>query len=273
MAVYAIGDIQGCYDELRRLLTRLDFKPGRDRLWLVGDIVNRGPKSLEAMRFVVNLGDAAICVLGNHDLHLLAADAGARRPRPNDTLQSVLEAPDRQELIEWLRRRPLLHHDAELGCTMVHAGLAPHWDLEAAQARAKEVEGMLRGSEYRRFMFNMYGDQPDCWSEDLDGWDRARVIINYFTRLRYCDAQGRMNMKTNGPPGSQAAGLMPWFEVPGRRGAGLNIVFGHWSALGYHRAPGIIALDSGCVWGGALTAVRLDAAEVSPVSLACGQAQ
>ncbi len=273
MAIYAIGDIQGCSDELRRLLKLLDFKAGRDRLWLVGDIVNRGPKSLEAMRFVANLGDDAICVLGNHDLHLLATDAGARRPRLDDTLQSVLDAPDRQDLIEWLRRRPLLHHDAELGYTMVHAGLAPQWDLDAAQAHAREVEGVLRGSDYRNFMFNLYGDQPDCWSDDLKGWERARVIINYFTRLRYCDAQGRMNMKTNGPPGSQAAGLMPWFEVPGRGGAGLHIIFGHWSALGYHRAPGIIALDSGCVWGGALTAVRLDAPDEAPVSLACGQAQ
>jgi bis(5'-nucleosyl)-tetraphosphatase (symmetrical) len=269
MASYAIGDIQGCYDELRALLAKLDFDPDHDRLWLVGDLVNRGPKSLEVLRFVADLGPAAVCVLGNHDLHLLAADAGARTLRTNDTLQRVLDAPDREELIEWLRRRPLLHHDAELGYTMVHAGLAPQWDLGAAQAHAREVEALLRGIDYRRLLFNMYGDQPDRWSEDLEGWERARVIVNCLTRLRYCDAQGRMDMKANGPPSAQPAGLMPWFEVPDRRSRDLKLVFGHWSALGYHRAPGVIALDSGCVWGNALTAIRLDGDDGLPVSIAC----
>lgn len=269
MAIYAIGDIQGCYDELRDLLARLNFKPGRDRLWLVGDLVNRGPKSLEVLRFVKQLGGVVDCVLGNHDLRLLAEHVGARQTRPGSSLQAVLSAPDREELIDWLRRLPLLHHDDALGYTMVHAGLAPQWDLNTARACAREVERWLRGPDYRQLLHNMYGDHPDSWSDDLTGWPRARVIINILARLRYCDAQGRMDMQANGPPGSQRPGLMPWFEVPGRRSIRMNIVCGHWSALGFYRAPGVTAIDSGCVWGGTLTAVRLDADETEPVSLSC----
>jgi bis(5'-nucleosyl)-tetraphosphatase (symmetrical) len=269
MAIYAIGDIQGCYDELQALLTRLNFNANYDFLWLVGDLVNRGPKSLETLRFVKSLGESAICVLGNHDLHLLAADTGARQPRSNDTLQAVLNAPDREELIAWLRHRPLLHHDDKLGYTMIHAGLAPQWDLALARACAEEVEHLLRGKDYQQLLHNMYGNQPNRWSGDLTGWPRARVITNILTRLRYCDAHGCMDMKANGPPGSQPAGLMPWFEVADRRSAGLNVVFGHWAALGYHREPGIIATDSGCVWGGVLTAVRLDTEGGEPVFLTC----
>jgi bis(5'-nucleosyl)-tetraphosphatase (symmetrical) len=269
MAIYAIGDIQGCYDELRGLLVRLRFQPSHDRLWLVGDLVNRGPKSLEVLRLVKGLGEVVTCVLGNHDLHLLAADVGVRKPRPKDTLQVVLDAPDRAELIDWLRRRSLLHHDDELGYTMVHAGLAPQWDLSMARACAQEVERLLRGDEYRQLLHNMYGDHPDRWSDELADWPRVKTIINILTRLRYCDAQGRMDTKASGPPGTQPAGLMPWFEVPGRCSSGLNIVCGHWAALGYHRAPGVIAIDSGCVWGGNLTALRLDVDEAEPVSLPC----
>jgi bis(5'-nucleosyl)-tetraphosphatase (symmetrical) len=269
MATYAIGDIQGCCDELRALLGRLSFEPNRDRLWLVGDLVNRGPKSLEVLRLVKGLGDAAVCVLGNHDLHLLAAHVGAREPKPNDTLAAVLNAPDREELVEWLRQLPLLHHDAVLGYTMVHAAFAPQWNLETARACAEEVERLLSGSDYRQLLYNMYGNEPDRWSDALTGWPRARTIINILTRLRYCDALGRMDFKANGPPGSQPAGLMPWFDVPARRSADVHILCGHWSALGYHCAPGVTALDSGCVWGGALTALRLDAPASGPVSLPC----
>ncbi len=271
MATYAIGDIQGCHDELRALLARLEFEPGRDRLWLVGDLVNRGPKSLETLRFVRALGEAVTCVLGNHDLHLLAEDAGVREIRPDSTLQQVLDAPDREELIDWLRRLPLLHHDGELGYTMVHAAFAPQWDLATAAACAREVERRLRADDYQQVLQNMYGDQPERWSEDLTSWPRIRVIINTLTRLRYCDAHGRMNLKANGPPGSQPEGLMPWFDAPNRRAADLNIVFGHWAALGYYRGQGVLGLDSGCAWGGALTAVRLDADEVRPVSLSCSE--
>ncbi|MGH8503322.1 MAG: symmetrical bis(5'-nucleosyl)-tetraphosphatase [Gammaproteobacteria bacterium] len=269
MAIYAIGDLQGCYDQLRALLAKLGFQAGRDRLWLVGDLVNRGPKSLETLRFVKDLGDAAVCVLGNHDLHLLAEHTGARQTRPGSSLRAVLDAPDREALIDWLRRLPLLHHDEALGYTMVHAGLAPQWDLSAATACAREVEQQLSGPDYRRLLHRMYGDSPDRWSDELTTWPRVRVIINTLTRLRYCDAEGRMDMQPSGPPGSQPAGLTPWFQAPGRRNANLNIVFGHWSALGYYRAPGIIGLDSGCVWGGALTALRLDAKDAAPVSVSC----
>lgn len=269
MATYAIGDIQGCYDELRALLARLEFQADRDRLWLVGDLVNRGPKSLQVLRFVKDLDEAAVCVLGNHDLHLLAADVGAREPRSSDTLQAVLTAPDREALIDWLRRRPLLHHDEQLNRTMVHAGLAPQWDLHTARAHAREVEHLLRGADYRQLLHSMYGDQPDRWSDELTGWPRARIIINFLTRLRYCDSQGRIDMKASGPPGTQQASLMPWFEVPDRRSADMNIVCGHWAALGYYHAPGITAIDSGCVWGAALTAVRLDTDDLMPVSMSC----
>jgi len=269
MAIYAIGDLHGCHDQLRELLAKLKFQAGRDQLWLVGDVVNRGPKSLETLRYVKKLGDAAVCVLGNHDLHLLAAHAGARPTKPGSGLRAILDAPDREELVEWLRRRPLLHHDAALGYTMVHAGLAPQWDLATATNCAREVEQLLGAPDYRRLLHRMYGDSPDCWSDDLTSWARARVIINVLTRLRYCDAGGRIDMQANGPPGSQPAGLMPWFEAPDRRNANLNILFGHWSALGYYRAPGIIAMDSSCAWGGALTALRLDAKRAAPVSVSC----
>lgn len=269
MATYAIGDLHGCHDQLRELLVKLNFQPGRDRLWLVGDLVNRGPKSLETMRYVKKLGDAAVCVLGNHDLHLLAEHAGARPTKPGSSLRAILDAPDREELVDWLRRLPLLHHDAALGYTMVHAGLPPQWDLTTAKNCAREVEQLLSGPDYRQLLHRMYGDSPDCWSDELTSWARARVIINMLTRLRYCDARGRIDLQSSGPPGSQPAGVVPWFGAPGRRSVDLNILFGHWSALGYYRAPGVIGLDSGCVWGGALTALRLDAKNAAPVSLSC----
>ncbi|MGI8739120.1 MAG: symmetrical bis(5'-nucleosyl)-tetraphosphatase [Gammaproteobacteria bacterium] len=269
MAIYAIGDLHGCHDQLRELLAKLKFQAGRDQLWLVGDVVNRGPKSLETLRYVKKLGDAAVCVLGNHDLHLLAAHADARPTKPGSGLCAILDAPDREDLVDWLRRLPLLHHDAALGYTMVHAGLVPQWDLATATNCAREVERLLGGPDYRQLLHRMYGDSPDRWSDDLTSWARARVTINVLTRLRYCDAQGGIDMQANGPPGSQPAGLVPWFEAPGRRSANLNILFGHWSALGYYRAPGIIGMDSSCVWGGALTALRLDAKNASHVSVSC----
>lgn len=258
MAVYALGDLQGCYDELRRLLDTIAFDPGSDRLWLVGDLVNRGPRSLEVLRLVKQLGDSAVAVLGNHDLHLLAVAASEEHMKRRDTFQSVLSAPDRDELLEWLRHRPLLHHDPELGYTLLHAGLPPQWDLATAGACAAEVERALRGSGYRKLFAHMYGDRPQRWSEELQGWDRLRFTINCLTRLRYCDPEGRLALGHNGPPGSQPPPYLPWFQVPGRRSAGLNLVFGHWATLGLHLAPGIHALDSGCVWGGSLTALRLD---------------
>jgi bis(5'-nucleosyl)-tetraphosphatase (symmetrical) len=259
MAVYAIGDIQGCYDELRELLATIHFDPECDRLWFVGDLVNRGPKSLETLRFVRDLGTAAITVLGNHDLHLLAAAYGIRPDTIDDeTLEPVLAATDRDELIDWLRRRPLLHHDADLGYLMVHAGLPPQWDLSLARQCAGEVESVLRSDRLEAFLSHMYGNKPRQWSRELTGWDRLRFIVNCFTRMRFCDRKGKLELKSSGPPGSQPDGYYPWYEIPGRASEGMNIIFGHWSTLRTTDIPGIFPTDSGCLWGGQLTALRID---------------
>ena len=258
MAVYAIGDVQGAYVELQRLLEYVNFGHD-DHLWFVGDLVNRGPQSLEVLRFVRALGSRAVSVLGNHDLHLLAVAAGTRRANPGDTFGDVLSAPDREALLEWLRHRPLLHDEPAYGYTLIHAGLAPQWDRRAALACASEVEAILRGDDWREFLGKMYGSRPDQWSEALRGWDRLRFILNCFTRLRYCDAAGRLHLKEKGSVHDRGDGLLPWFEVPNRMNRDMNLVFGHWSTLGRYHAPGIFALDSGCIWGGALTALRIDA--------------
>lgn len=258
MAVYAIGDIQGCYAPLRRLLDVLRFDPAADVLWLVGDLVNRGPQSVEVLRLVHALGERAVVVLGNHDLTLLAVAAGQVQPKRKDTFHSILDAPDCDELLDWLRRRPLLHHDSALGFTMIHAGLPPQWDLELAQRCAAELETTLCGPHYEAFLARMFGGEPRRWRDDLAGYDRLRFTVNALTRMRFCTADGTLSFSEKGPLGSQGSGLLPWFAVPGRRNAGLKLVFGHWAALGYYRAPGVYALDSGCVWGNRLTAIRLD---------------
>ena len=258
MAIFAVGDIQGCYDDLRRLLDRLAFNPAEDQLWLTGDLVNRGPKSLETLRFVKGLGERAVSVLGNHDLHLLAVARGHARLRPNDTLDAVLAAQDRDDLLHWLLQRPLLHHDAALGYTLVHAGLPPDWTLETAQACAHELESVLRGPDLDAFLAQMYGDQPDRWSPGLAGMDRLRFIVNSFTRLRFVGPEHRIDLRHKGAPGSQPPGFVPWFDVPERASAGLHILFGHWSTLGEVSGHTVYALDSGCVWGGRLSALRLD---------------
>lgn len=272
MATYAIGDIQGCFDEFMALLGRLSFAPGRDRLWLVGDLVNRGGQSLQVLRYVRGLGASAITVLGNHDIHLLAVAGGHTRPRRDDTFHDVLDAPDRDELLAWLRRLPLLHHDATLGITMIHAGLPPQWDLATAQACATEVQNVLRGADYPSYLAAIYGNGPEQWSDTLSGSERWRFITNCFTRLRYCDAQGRLALKDKGAPGTQTAGYLPWFEVPGRASAGLEIVFGHWSTLGACDVQGVHHLDTGCVWGGALTALRIDGGRRERISIPCAGA-
>jgi bis(5'-nucleosyl)-tetraphosphatase (symmetrical) len=251
MATYAIGDVQGCFDELRRLLSQ--FKPKQeDRLWFVGDLVNRGPKSLEVLRFVRDLGEKATVVLGNHDLHLVTQHEGFERPRKDDTFSDVLSAPDAKELVDWLRLRPIMHMDG--GYAMVHAGLLPEWSIEQAFSLAKEVENALAGPGYREFLKHMYGSQPDQWSDSLAGWDRLRVIVNAMTRLRFCTQAGRMDFRTKGtvpPPGYSA-----WFDF--RKTDSRAIVCGHWSALGFKLGEKLAALDSGCVWGGKLTALRLE---------------
>lgn len=257
MAVYAIGDVQGCFDPLRALLDKLNYDPAADRLWFAGDLVNRGLQSLDVLRFVKSLPNTA-AVLGNHDLHLLAVASGQAPRKKRDTLDDVLAAPDRDELLGWLRTCPLLHHDATLGSVLVHAGILPQWGLTTALQLAAEAGEYIRRSDSNELFTHMYGDSPDHWQDDLGGWARLRVIINAFTRLRYCDAHGRMDLRPKGRPGKQPAHLLPWFQVPGRLTHDTRIVFGHWSTLGVWDADGVIALDSGCLWGGKLTAVRLD---------------
>ncbi|OOG24772.1 bis(5'-nucleosyl)-tetraphosphatase (symmetrical) [Thioalkalivibrio denitrificans] len=269
MPVYAVGDLQGCLDPLKRLMERVRFDPAADRLWLVGDLVNRGLQSLETLRFVRDLGDVAITVLGNHDLHLLAIHNGVHKVRRRDTVEPILNAPDRDALMDWLRHRPLMHHDPQLHWTMVHAGLPPQWDLETARGCASEVEAVLRGEEHRLFLERMYGDEPDLWSPALEGWERLRFITNCFTRLRYCTADGHVDMEYKGAPGGQLPHLMPWYAVPGRKSAGQRIVFGHWSTLGLYEGDDVLALDTGCVWGQTLTLARLDAEDPETVQVRC----
>lgn len=269
MAVYALGDVQGCYTALMALLERLAFDPARDRLLFTGDLVNRGPQSLPVLEFVMGLGARAVTVLGNHDLHLLAVGYGGEPARRGDTFHDVLGSPRRETLLAWLRRRPLLYQDTAVGVTVVHAGLPPQWDVAAAAACAAEVEAVLRGGELEAFFTHMYGDEPRRWDAALSGWERLRFITNCLTRLRFCDAFGAVALREKGPPGSQPGGYMPWFEVPGRCSAGSSIVCGHWSTLGAGNFGGVYALDSGCVWGGRLTALRLDGPRREFVSVPC----
>ena len=268
MTTYAIGDVQGCFDGLQALLGAIGFDPEKDRVWFVGDLVNRGPKSLETLRFVRDLGDRSVCVLGNHDLHLLARALGFAREREDDTLAEVLTAPDRDELLDWLRSRPLAHLDA--GYLLVHAGLLPQWDPEEARALAREVETELRGPRYREFLAQLYGSRPDRWDSKLKGFDRLRVIVNAMTRVRFCRPDGTMEFHTKGEATQAPIGYFPWFEVPGRKSAGVTVICGHWSALGLRVAPNLLALDSGCVWGGTLTAVRLEDRRVYEISCGAG---
>lgn len=268
MAVWAIGDLQGCYEPTRRLLDRINFDPAADRLWFCGDLVNRGGESLETLRLVHSLRANAVTVLGNHDLSLLAI--AERRPedqrKVNPDLQRVLFAEDRDTLLDWLRAQPLLHIDRALGWLMVHAGLAPKWTVALAEKHAREVEQRLRGDHYRKLLKNMYGDQP-AWSPKLSGSERDRAIINVFTRLRYCTPRGRIAFEAKGAPGTQLPGLYPWYEVPGRAERDLKIVCGHWSTLGLFIGHGVHALDTGAVWGGKLTALRLDSEELRVVQV------
>ena len=259
MATYAIGDVQGCHDPLRRLLDKLKFDPGRDRLWFCGDLVNRGGQSLEVLRLVRSLDAVSTVVLGNHDLSLLtiAERKEADQRKVNPDLQRVLFAEDREPLVSWLRHRKMMHVDPALGYALVHAGLAPKWTIALAQKRAREVETRLRGKNHRKLMRQMYGNKPAAWSPKLEGMDRLRAIINVMTRLRYCDVRGRIAFDEKGPPGTQTPGLYPWFEVPGQVRRELRIVTGHWSTLGLLIGMGVYGIDTGCVWGGKLTALEL----------------
>ena len=265
MSTYSIGDVQGCFDELKQLLALLDFKKDKDRLWFVGDLVNRGPKSLEVLRFVKGLGDRAVVVLGNHDLHLVSEHEGFGSVRRGDTFDDVLGAPDRKELVDWLRTRPMMHVGG--GWAMVHAGLLPQWSVAKAVILGKEVHAALTGLHYRDFLKNMYGAKPDEWSERLAGWDRLRVIVNAMTRLRFCTPEGKMDLGAKGA--TAPSGYVPWFALRRDKEA---IVCGHWSALGLRVTQKLAALDTGCVWGGKLTAMRLEDQAVFEVPCAGYQA-
>ena len=277
MAIYCIGDIQGCDSALGRLLDTIGFSASRDTVYLLGDLVNRGPDSAAVLRRSMRHGDAIRCLLGNHDLHLLAAAAGARKPSRRDTLASVLDAPDREALLAWVRQQPLARAHTHAGQTllMVHAGVLPAWSAADTLAYADEVQAVLRSPELPAFLQAMYGNTPDRWSDPLTGTDRLRVIVNALTRLRFCSADGVMDFESTESASAAPPGLMPWFDVPGRRTAGTVMAFGHWSMLGWLNRSDLLGLDTGCVWGGCLSAVRFGAtlADRELLQVHCEQAQ
>ncbi|WP_292950933.1 MULTISPECIES: symmetrical bis(5'-nucleosyl)-tetraphosphatase [unclassified Neptuniibacter] len=260
MATYAIGDIQGCYDELQALLKLVNFSE-QDQLWVAGDLVNRGPKSLETLRFLKSLGPRATCVLGNHDLHLLAIYFQATKQKRSDTLAPIFSAPDRDELLSWLLQQKLMVHDKENRVAMIHAGIPPCWSIRKARKRAKEVENVLNSTLAKEYFAHMYGNKPDTWTPTLEGWDRLRLITNYLTRMRFCTPEGKLDFSAKGTLDSQPEGHKPWFRLPRKNPKEQNtrIIFGHWAALeGEADADNVFALDTGCVWGGKLTALRLE---------------
>lgn len=271
MTTYAIGDLQGCLEPLQRLLDAVRFDTAEDRLWLCGDLINRGPDSLGCLRFVKSLGDAAETVLGNHDLHLLAVAAGAREASPKDTLDDILADTDAESLLDWLRLRPVMLVEETGPHVLTHAGLHPHWDRETALSEAHFLESALRNDHYRDLFAFMYGNKPDTWKPDRDRESRLRFAINTFTRLRYCKPDGEMDFKQKNRPGTQPAPLVPWYEVATRRHEGMKVIFGHWSTVGTPSAHDVIALDSGCVWGGFLTAYALETGVFTRIR--CPQAQ
>ena len=266
MATYAIGDIQGCFKALTQLLAKIQFKPSQDRLWLVGDLVNRGPDSLQVLQWARGLGERAITVLGNHDLHLLAVAEGFVSAHHGDTLHEILAAPECAELLDWLRHQRMIY--AEGDWVLVHAGLLPQWSVAQALQLGAEVEAVLRADNYRDFLRHLYGNQPDHWDEQLSGVERWRVIVNAMTRLRVCSAAGVMDFKYKGAVQDRPKHTLPWYEIPGRKSAETNIIFGHWSALGLRVGSRHVALDTGCLWGGQLTALRLEDRQVFQVSCA-----
>jgi bis(5'-nucleosyl)-tetraphosphatase (symmetrical) len=268
---YLIGDVQGCDAALGRLLDTLDFSPSRDRLVVLGDLVNRGPASLAVLRRLRALGEAATCLLGNHDLHLLAVAHGVRRAHRSDTLDDILADRERDVWLDWLRGRRLAV--ATQGWLCVHAGLAPSWDPPQALALAAELETLLAGPDLPAFLQVMYGNQPDRWDDGLQGPDRWRCAINVFTRIRFCQADGTLDFQAKGAPSDAPPGLRPWFDLPGRRSAGTPVAFGHWSTLGLVNRPDLLALDTGCLWGGALTAVRVDGGRREVLQVTCPAAQ
>jgi len=257
MATYAIGDLQGCFDAFERLLEHINYNPAQDKIWLVGDLVNRGPDSLATLKYIYQHRDNITTVLGNHDLHLLALSEGVRK-MDNPGLQAILDSSQADTLLDWLRHQPLLHRDKSLNAAMVHAGISPQWTLKQARQHAAELHEVLRGNKYKKFLKHMYGNEPNEWRDDLDGWDRLRYITNSFTRMRYVDAHGRLDLKQNGKIGSQPDYLTPWFALKKREPIKSNIIFGHWASLGPYQFDNYYATDSACVWGGQLSALKLD---------------
>jgi len=269
--IYLMGDLQGCCQALERMLQTIDFSPSRDHLFVLGDLVNRGPDSLGVLRRLRGLDNAATCLLGNHDLHLLAVAHGVRKMHRSDTLAPILDAPDREDWLLWLRQQRLAVHAH--GWLMVHAGVVPQWDVAQTVALAGEVETMLRSPEVGEFLTTMYGNEPARWDERLQGVDRWRCVVNSLTRLRFCATDGTMEFATKEGAGGAPEGYMPWFEVPGRRTEGTPVAFGHWSTLGLINRDDLLALDTGCLWGGHLTAARVDGATRELIQIACPQAQ
>lgn len=268
MTTWAIGDLHGCLEPLERLLEAVRFDPAADRLWFVGDLANRGPQPLETMRYVRALGDAAVTVLGNHDLHLLAVMHGARKPSAKDTFERILAADDVEELERWLRGRPLLHTDDALGATLVHAGIHPHWSLGRATRHARELEELIPSPRFERFVHRMYGDTPSRWSRDLDKHERRRFAVNVFTRMRYCTRAGSLDLDCSEPPAKAPGRLLPWYRVPDRVPLGTKVVFGHWSSHPAMSPADVLPLDRGCVWRGTLAAHALESGRT--VSVRCG---
>jgi bis(5'-nucleosyl)-tetraphosphatase (symmetrical) len=260
MATYAVGDLQGCLEPLQCLLKQVAFDPARDKLWLVGDLVNRGPQSLETLRFLYSIRDSLVCVLGNHDLHLLAVGHNIERLKKADTLREILDAPDRPELLDWLRQQNLMHYDEQRNIALVHAGIPPQWSLRKALKCAAEVEEALRDdNRITPYLDGMYGNEPTKWNNDLTGVERLRVITNYFTRMRFCTSEGKLDLKGKEGIDTAPLGYAPWFKYKERKTKGLKIIFGHWAALeGRCDEPGFFALDTGCVWGGAMTLMNVD---------------
>jgi bis(5'-nucleosyl)-tetraphosphatase (symmetrical) len=276
--IYLMGDVQGCCGPLQGMLDKLGFSPSRDHLYVLGDLVNRGPGSLKTLQILQALSSSATCLLGNHDLHLLAVAHGVRRPHRSDTLDDILQSPDREAWLDWLRQQRLAVHAH--GWLMVHAGVLPQWDMDQTLSLAGEVEAMLRGPNLAAFLPQMYGNHPARWDDSLQGADRWRCVVNAMTRLRFCAADGEMEFATKDGGGESPAGFMPWFDVPGRRTAASRVAFGHWSTLGLINRPDLLSLDTGCIWGGRLTAVRLEDAPGSEhgtvrevIQLSCPQAQ
>lgn len=271
MATYAVGDVQGCYRALKKLLKKAHFNEDKDKLWVAGDLINRGPDSLKALRFIKKMGANATFVLGNHDLHLLAHAHGVRDLNPKDTVASILTAKDSDELLDWLQHQPLLHYDPEFDAVLVHAGIPPIWSIEKALEYALEVESALSDSALAKdFFFNMYGNEPDIWQDTLEGTDRLRLITNYLTRMRFCSPTGKLELETKNSPELSPTGFAPWFSHKHHKWGNTQILFGHWAALmGQTHSTQFIGLDTGCVWGGELTMLRLDDQQLFSVDCPC----